>query len=336
MAEKSRRFGRDKDDRPSRGRRPRRDDDDDPRRTHGRPRARSRTGMWIGLGVGAAVLVIAGVTIFLLSRGGPGSDGAGTDGGDKNLRQGVPATMIKYLPNDTFRVEYSDLVSQRRAFGDQKYRFQIYGIAADTLEEFFGPPENWDSVLAGMRRNGNFTKGQNVVIVRTARPIDQSRIIKNLKPFDASGKKCYELRPNLDAPSAKTLGEYVFFPAEDIMVRADTKQFATELLGGDSGQIAGELKSFLAEATAHQSVVIKEKGGPVAARLETKIWSKERVNLRIVTLFLSEKEAETGRKFYDDQARKPRHPDARMTVTVSGRRVIADATGPADALKHGW
>jgi hypothetical protein len=245
--------------------------------------------------------------------------------------------MIGYLPNDTFRVEYADLKGQWQAFGSDKGRVQVPGVTRAKLEQDFGSVDNVEGVLWGMR-SGNFTRGQTVLIVRCSAPIEQAKLTAGGKELEAKGKKYYEMKPNKDGEGfgGKAFGEYLHFPAANLMVRTDTRQLATEVIGGDGGQLPQAFKNLLAEAGGHHNVVIMEKGSPVAARLESKTWAGERVNLRIVAEFVDEKEAANGRKYYDDLARRPRHPDARMAVSVSGRRVIADASGPAAALKHGW
>jgi hypothetical protein len=245
--------------------------------------------------------------------------------------------MVAYLPNDTFRVDYSDIKAQRQAFGNDRSRIQVVGVKVDDLQRDFGSLDNVEGVLLGLR-SGDFTRGQTVLIVRCSGPIDRARLTAGGKEMEAKGKKYYEMKrnKNVEGFGGRVLGEYLHFPSENILVRTDAQLLATEVIGGDAGQLPEAFKSLLAESAGHLNVVLKERGGPVAARLDSKTWSGERVNMRFVVEYVNEQEAARGRTFYDDLARRPRHPDARMTVSVKGSRVIADGSGPAAALRSGW
>jgi hypothetical protein len=249
-------------------------------------------GLWIGVGVGAGVLLLGAVVTVLFLHGGAGTGGPGDSpanskprggggaGGPENNpagrkpEAGTLAGMIAYLPNDTFRAEYADVKAQRQAFGNDRSRIRVGGVKVDDLQRDFGSPDNVEAVLYGMR-SGDSTRGQTVLVVRCSGPIDRARLTAGGKEMEARGKKYYEMKPNKDAPGfgGKVLGEYLHFPSENVMVRADTQLLATEVIGGDGGRLPEAFKGLLAEAGGHQNVVLKEKGGPVLARLESKTWS---------------------------------------------------------------
>ncbi|HKB37471.1 MAG TPA: hypothetical protein VKD72_13575 [Gemmataceae bacterium] len=315
------------------------DADEAPRRRR-KPASRSGgKGVWVALAVGAGVLLVAGaVTAFVLLGGGQGGGGLlGGPGGNGERVGRVPPDLLGYVPNDAFIIRYANVKDQLRALGNDKSRVRLPGpLDARQLEKDYGPLEDVEEVLWAYR-SSDFTRGGTVVVIRFSRPVEKARVVGGGNGREAKGKKYYELKPNKDAEGfgGKALGDYVSFPSDTMVVRADADTLAREVLGGDAGKFPEWFRELIGEGDGH---IIDARRAPregeaavahgAVGVVEWSSRSGDTITAHTVEVYASADIVPRGREFWEGRARQTL-PGERVTFRVSGKRILAEVTLPA-------
>jgi hypothetical protein len=306
-------------------------------------------GIWIALAAAAAVLLIGGtgLALVLRGRGGPGGPGSpsspsgqpGGGGSGENTAQAgrAPANLLAYAPNDTFVVGYANVKDQLKAFDNAKSQVRLHATRDTTqFEKDYGPLENIEEVLSA-QRSGDFTRGNRVLVVRFSRPPDRSRLTAGGKEQEARGKKYHEMK------QSNVPGDYLYFPSDTLLVRADTRGLMEEVIGGDVGKFPEWFQKLIDSAPDGYVVEVRRApreggfistAGPIG-RVQSKTKSGDTVTISTVEEYKSEEATQEGRKDWAGlSARKL--PREEITIRVSGTRILVNQSAQAEVYKTQW
>jgi hypothetical protein len=191
--------------------------------------------------------------------------------------------------------------------------------------------EAWRGDLPGVRRPSGLGRPPHSEVVVLSRPIDRDKYVAGGARREHDGKAYYEVKRPERFPA------YVHFASDTLIVQSPLReQRLWEALGADAGRLPDPMPAFAARAAGHVGSVSKWSSGPVVCELSRTNWSEGTVSFFWEKEYVNEEEAVKGRAYYDDLARKPRHPSARMTNRLDGKRLTVQASGPSNVLVHGW
>src|SRR5262249_28579624 len=123
--------------------------------------------------------------------------------------------------------------------------------------------------------------------------------------------------------------------SDTVLIQTINEPLMKDALGPGVGKLAAPLPEYCAKPAGHVVTISKFKDNTIC-RLARSIWSGNERHLYWDIEYVNEQEASRGREFYDELARKPRDPNARMTVEILRNHIIVRAHGPAKALANGW
>jgi hypothetical protein len=299
------------------------------------PRPKSQETASRGSGALIALLVVGGIVllgggvlavVLLVGPGKSGPEGgAGRADGPAGEEAGarIPEPLLAYLPNDTFKIEYANLKAQREEFGNDKRRYHVPGFKVEQLEDYLGSLEPAEGTLQAYSQKGI------LATLSTSKPLDQKKIVAGGTELNLGGKPYHRLERQGQFPT------FIYFPSGTVLIQTINEPLMKEVLGGSVGKLAPPLPEYCAKPAGHLVTISKVKDGTVC-RLERSTWVGDERHFYWDIEYANEQEAARGREYYDELARKARHPNARMTVEVNRNHIVVRAHGPATALANGW